>query len=229
MTHKFSRYFSRFAIVASALFAFNIVNAIENIDHPANRPCIEKVKAFLNNSSVERISDEELKQCYLNFSKSKNFDGRSFAEYSCLIGVNASIEQMKENLGISKPTTKTEPQNNNESSSSSSSIIEISAFELMRQYENNELKADSMYKDKMITVVGEVSNIRRDIGYGHVIVEIKADNVGIFNIAANIKRSYEKKAMSLKKGERVKVKGIVIGVAEFGAGIDIDEASLARR
>ena len=231
MTNK-----KHFNVLISSLIAASVlytgqVCALESIDHPANRPCIEKVKAFLEDGRVGRITDDELQKCYTNYKKSSSYDQRSFSEYSCLIGVNASIELMREQMGVKRDSAqsgKVLASNRRQNKGNASGKgIEIEAFELMRLYENNQLKADDMFKDKLVTIIGEVDRVRRDAGFGHIVVDLKADNVNIYDIAANVKRSFEKEALSLKKGDRVKIKGIVIGVAEYGAGVDVDEASIA--
>ncbi len=215
-------------LVTAALFAFApAAYSYSDFDPQQNRTCIDKVKNYLADHTNQRITDEDFKECYLQYSKSSHFSGRSFSEFACLIGVYASVERLQDSFGLdeyifdlgNETTQKLQTKNG---------PVEISAFDLMSLYENNQLKADNLFKNKNVSILGEISDIRKDPDFGDMVVEIKADNFGIYSITAYINKESEQKALSFRIGEQIKVNGTVLGFAELGAGVDVENASLSK-
>lgn len=225
--HLFSAIRNSFLISVALFSLLPAAYAAKGFDPEQSRACIDKVKRYLDDHSQQIISDDDFKECYLQYSKSDHFDGRSFSEFACLVGIYASVERLRDSFGLDdnpfgKDHVDTPVQQNK------SAPIEISAFDFMNLYENNQLKADNLFKNKKVIILGEICDIRKDPDFGDVVVEIKADNFGIYSISAYMDKDFEQNALNFKIGEQIKVNGIVLGFAELGAGVDVDHATLSR-
>lgn len=206
---------------APAAYSFN------DFDPQENRLCIDKVKAYLADHTKQRITDDDFKECYLQYSKSSHYGGRSFSEFACIIGVYASVERLQDSFGLNEYIFRLGNEGSNKMQYNGGPL-EISAFDLMSLYENNQLKADNLFKNKNVTILGEISDIRKDPDFGDVVVEIKADNFGIFSITAYIDKDAEQSALAFRIGEQIKLSGTVLGFAELGAGVDVENATLGK-
>jgi hypothetical protein len=83
--------------------------------------------------------------------------------------------------------------------------IKITASKLYAAYEENAIKADEMYKDKMVEVSGLSGSISKDIT-NTMYVTIKTDNI-IGSVQCYLPESEKQKAMDLKPDTQIVVHG----------------------
>lgn len=85
-------------------------------------------------------------------------------------------------------------------------VISISAKDLFAAYEENEVKADNLYKGKQLEVTGVVSDISKDIA-DNVYVSLETDNM-FLAIQCYVKDEKDvAKVTNLKAGDKVTLVG----------------------
>ena len=93
--------------------------------------------------------------------------------------------------------------------------LNISASELINAYKENEVKADKMYKGKIVEVNGIVDGIDSDIDDKAVVRLSDGDEFSFDKVSCYIDNDNQNKACELKKGQNVtiigKADGEVIG------------------
>ena len=91
--------------------------------------------------------------------------------------------------------------------------IKVTATDLVKAYEDNEVKADTMYKDKMLEITGEISSI--DVVLGSTVVHVKSDDDKhmFLSVGCTMDNKEKEKVAELKKGEKVTIAGKCIGKA----------------
>ena len=93
--------------------------------------------------------------------------------------------------------------------------LSISATELINAYKENEVKADKMYKGKIVEVNGIVDGIDSGISDEAIIRLSDGDEFSIYTVSCYIDDENQDKACELNKGENVtiigKADGEVIG------------------
>ena len=85
--------------------------------------------------------------------------------------------------------------------------LNISATELINAYKENEVKADKMYKGKIVEVNGIVDGIDSDIDDKAVVRLSDGDEFSIYTVSCYIDDENQDKACELKKGENVTIIG----------------------
>ena len=85
--------------------------------------------------------------------------------------------------------------------------LNISATELINAYKENEIKADKMYKGKIVEVNGIVDAIDSGIDDKAVVRLSDGDEFSFYNVHCYIDDENQDKACELKKGENVKIIG----------------------
>ena len=85
--------------------------------------------------------------------------------------------------------------------------LNISATELINAYNENEVKADKMYKGKIVEVNGIVDGIDSDIDDKAVVRLSDGDEFSIYTVSCYIDDENQDKACELKKGENVTIIG----------------------
>eukprot|EP00914_Ancora_sagittata_P003297 GHVO01006842.1.p1 GENE.GHVO01006842.1~~GHVO01006842.1.p1 ORF type:complete len:169 (+),score=5.55 GHVO01006842.1:27-533(+) len=95
----------------------------------------------------------------------------------------------------------------------------ITAYELSRDYEENELRADKKYKGKLVKVDGEVEDISKILGSSGITL------VGYeFSwISCNFAEVDEESIAKLDKGDKVSVVGYIDG---YGFSVDMSKCKL---
>ena len=93
--------------------------------------------------------------------------------------------------------------------SSQSSEYTVTAPQLYSEYDSNEVAADLKYKDKVITVEGIIDDIGKDI-MDDIYVTLKGDQY-FGNVQCFFSDSHTDKAASLRKGDKITVKGLCTG------------------
>ena len=85
--------------------------------------------------------------------------------------------------------------------------LNISATELINAYKENEVKADKMYKGKIVEVNGIVDGIDSDIDDKAVVRLSDGDEFSFYNVHCYIDDENQDKACELNKGENVTIIG----------------------
>ena len=85
--------------------------------------------------------------------------------------------------------------------------LNISATELINAYKENEVKADKMYKGKIVEVNGIVDGIDSGIDDKAIVRLSDGDEFSIYNVYCHIDNENQNKACELKKGENVTIVG----------------------
>lgn len=89
--------------------------------------------------------------------------------------------------------------------------IKVSAVDLAKAYEDNEVSADKSYKDKTVEVSGKISDIGVVVGQTYVVLSAEKD-FAITNVQCFFKEQAEiDKVANLKKGDTCTIQGKVDG------------------
>lgn len=106
----------------------------------------------------------------------------------------------------SKPSTKTDQTSSSEDNKADpeEKPVEITAKDLTKAYEENELAADGKYRDKTLAVSGKISSIAETLG--NVTVSLEGHN-GIVTVMCSFEEDQKANVMKLKKGQNVTLIG----------------------
>ena len=85
--------------------------------------------------------------------------------------------------------------------------LSISATELINAYEENEVKADKMYKGKIVEVNGIVDGVDSDMDDKAIVRLSNGDEFSIYTVGCYIDNENQDKACELEKGENVTIIG----------------------
>ena len=92
----------------------------------------------------------------------------------------------------------------NEVTKGSSVEIETTASQMINTYENNEVRADAIYKDRVIKITGIVASISSDISDKAVVsLAPNGDEYAIMSVHASGDNNFHNQAIELKKGQKV--------------------------
>lgn len=92
-------------------------------------------------------------------------------------------------------------------------ILEAELRQLLAIYEDNELKGDGAYKDKLVRVTGKVGDVKNDIiGDPFITVGTGRGALEIPVVQCSLSESEKTKAANLTKGQSVTVRGRVSGL-----------------
>ena len=80
-------------------------------------------------------------------------------------------------------------------------VVEVSAQKMAKDYDQNEARADSIYKGKLIKITGVISSISKDL-YDNTVVSLKGVNM-FADVHAEINKNEESKAINLLKGSKI--------------------------
>ena len=85
--------------------------------------------------------------------------------------------------------------------------LNISATELINAYKENEIKADKMYKGKIVEVNGIVDGINSGIDDKAIVILSDGDEFSFDNVQCCIDNDNQDKACELEKGQNVTIVG----------------------
>jgi hypothetical protein len=88
--------------------------------------------------------------------------------------------------------------------------VSVGAVRLWRDYQENEVAADTRYKGKRLSVTGTVVSVERDATDGSPVLHLLSGNP-IFLTMATLDRAFLPDAAELKKGDQVVVRCIGAG------------------
>lgn len=122
-----------------------------------------------------------------------------------LIGSAFEKEGAEKAENISASTTSTVVAKEEPTKAPEPAVVKITASQLYSEYESNEIAADAAYKGKILEVTGTLDNIAKDI-LDKPYVTLKTQNI-IGSIQCMLKESEGEKAVALKSGARIIVRG----------------------
>ena len=122
---------------------------------------------------------------------------------------NNKISDSKQtNVSVENSDSKqTSVSNENSNKKQMEPELNISATELINAYKENEVKADKIYKGKIVEVNGIVDAIDSGIDDKAVIRLSDGDEFSFYNVHCYIDDENQDKACELKKGENVTIIG----------------------
>lgn len=92
----------------------------------------------------------------------------------------------------------------------------ITADKLQREYEKNEVKSDSEYKNKTLLLTGKVESIQKD-AFSNLILKLAGGSNMFLSPSATVKKEYTNWVSELNKGNNVKLvctgKSFIVGMA----------------
>jgi len=91
-------------------------------------------------------------------------------------------------------------------------LPEIDLQVLLAAYKNNELSADSRFKGRLIQLTGIVGDVKKDILNNAYIIVTTGSRFEVPTVQCTLARGAETRAEYLNKGERVTVRGTVMGL-----------------
>lgn len=116
---------------------------------------------------------------------------------------------------------KKRPQSRSDNQSEQTVSHNVSANQLYREYESNEVAADRKYKGKIVVVSGVIRDIGKDI-LDNAYVVIGGEGF-LDGVQCTFEKPDETSLASLSKGQRVTIKGFVSG--KMG-NVQVGEAKL---
>ena len=123
-----------------------------------------------------------------------------------IIGALGSVTGGNSNNKISD-SKQTSVSNENSNKKQMEPELSISATELINAYKENEVKADKIYKDKIVEVNGIVDGIDSDMDDKAVVRLSDGDKFSIYTVSCYIDDENQDNACELKKGENVTIIG----------------------
>ena len=122
---------------------------------------------------------------------------------------NNKISDSKQtNVSVENSDSKqTSVSNENSNKKQMEPELSVSATELINAYKENEVKADKMYKDKIVEVSGIVDGIDSGISDNAIVRLSDGDEFSFDDVFCYIDDENQDKACELKKGENVTIIG----------------------
>ena len=121
---------------------------------------------------------------------------------------NNKISDSKQtSVSVEDSNKQTSVSNENSNKKQMEPELSISATELINAYKENEIKADKMYKGKIVEVNGIVDAIDSGIDDKAIVRLSDGDEFSFDNVQCCIDDENQDKACELKKGENVKIIG----------------------
>lgn len=107
------------------------------------------------------------------------------------------------------------------------SEIQVIANDLYKAYQANEVKADQIYKGKVLVVGGEINNIGR-LKDGNIgILMLPADQYAVNGVLLKFSKEHEATIAELRTGQTIFVKGTCAG--KDGGNVVLTNCVITRR
>ena len=120
---------------------------------------------------------------------------------------SASVEDSNKQTSVSNENSNKKQMDENSNKKQMEPELSISATELINAYEENEVKADKMYKGKIVEVNGIVDGIDSDMDDKAVVRLSDGDEFSIYTVSCRIDDENQDKACELEKGQNVTIVG----------------------
>lgn len=132
-----------------------------------------------------------------------------------LVSIVSSPKESENNASTDSTTTTKVVTTTEKEETTTEPIIEISAKELINEYQKNEIKANDMFKGKRLRVTGYVAEFSQAEGMvfsDSYYIYIDYGNAYDFNnISCYLNDSSVEKAIELKKGDKIVIEGNCTG------------------
>lgn len=163
-----------------------------------------------------------------------NKDNRKHKKIGCLVIVALLIWFIFVFLFVSLNEEPENSENNSNSYSVSETtaeqIIEISASNLIKAYQENEIKASEMYKDRYLKVTGYVDQLSRTdntfIGDGYYVYIDYGNSYDFNTISCMLREEYVDDAANLKQGDKITIIGRCAGFS--GIYVDMYDCEIVK-
>ena len=121
---------------------------------------------------------------------------------------NNKISDSKQtSVSVEDSNKQTSVSNENSNKKQMEPELSISATELINAYKENEIKADKMYKGKIVEVNGIVDGINSGIDDKAIVILSDGDEFSFDNVQCCIDNDNQDKACELEKGQNVTIVG----------------------
>ena len=139
----------------------------------------------------------------------------------CLISIAVILLIAPDEFFNSEPSTEIQDtssgesslQNNSDSSAILSDSIKVSAYQLWKDYSDNKVNADNLYKDKLLVVSGTVSDVTQDIVTKNPCINLETgDSYGLYPVQCFFNDDPDGVIASLRDGDFVTIIGTCSGV-----------------
>ena len=190
------------------------------------RKCNIRLIPYKQNED-KKINEQEMQKC--NISKQSAFATRDskkdqrnfFMKHKILTVILALfvlgiIGNMRENKDDSTASKETESKKEATTTVSKTvepveEVTEITSNDLIKAYEDNEVKADKEYKDDEVLITGEIAEIGVSFGQTYILLSSDDDYEFIMLQCFFKKQEEIDKIAELSKGDIVSVQGLVAG------------------
>ena len=125
------------------------------------------------------------------------------------IGASSNSPNNNASVSVSGGTSPSENAEPIKATAEPVKALQVSAKDLLEAYSANEVKADSQYKGKLLTITGQVTSI--DVMFGQTSVTVGTGEIFEFGISCYTQDSETDKVANLNKGDAVTVTGICDG------------------
>ena len=120
---------------------------------------------------------------------------------------NKVSDSKQTSVSVENSNEQTSVSNENSNKKQMEPELNISATELINAYEENEVKADKMYKGKIVEITGIVDGIDSDIDDKAVVRLSDGDEFSFDTVTCYIDDENQDKACELEKGQNVTIVG----------------------
>ena len=195
-----NRNFGIIGIVCAVFFLIAVVSIFSNNQTGGTVPASDDkaVTETTKTKSEEEISQEEKKAQKLMNHAQQRFDNAD------LPGMIRKLNEINNNYA----DTQTAHSIERFISDNLGSLPQISSIDFVQEYNNNEVRADEQYKNKLVVVYGAVEDIGKDIVDSTYITLSDGQKYSLKNVQCMFSDEGEiHKVADLQKGEKVRVVG----------------------
>lgn len=174
----------------------------------------------------------EFKTFQTQQNQKNNKDSRKYKKIGCLVIVALLVWFVFVFLFVFLNGESENSENNSYSVSETTAeqIIEISASTLIKAYQENEINASEMYKDRYLKVTGYVDQLSRTdntfIGDGYYVYIDYGNSYDFNTISCMLREEYVDDAANLKQGDKITIIGRCAGFS--GISVDMYDCEIVK-
>lgn len=124
---------------------------------------------------------------------------------------DALQQATSDSSGKTKTKKKTTQKEQKEPQKQEVKYTRVKAEDLYQAYQDNEIAADGVYKDKVIEVVGEIIDIGKTFGTIHI--NLKGEPLGLLGVYCSMNDDQTNAVATLKSGQTIIIRGKCTGLA----------------
>lgn len=131
----------------------------------------------------------------------------------CIFAVFSTVDDhFRQQLGVGGASSPTSTTAKSPTSRAPAAVEEVPIGKLLSEYKENEVRADSEFKGKIVRVTGKVTAIKKDITDNMFVTLGTGREFEIPEVQCTLKDSNASAASNLSKGQTVTVQGEVSGL-----------------